>query len=159
MSNTSQSFLLYLSEPAPSLFYETPLDCLSFRWKIPDLEYLMGWTSPGSGIDIVAELQTEEVCGFAGIHFPGMQFLEYVAQSHSDPYDSFLIVAYLEQYLHERNQTLGQHYERIRYEARKAAENECHLKYSTDTMLRSDILTRQRILEISAARSKNLPRA
>jgi hypothetical protein len=159
MLSISRAFILYLAETAPSLFYQAPLDCISFRWKIPREEGLMGWTSAASGIDVIVELQTNEMCGIAGIHFPGMQFLEYLAGEHHGPYDALLAIERLQRYLKERNQTLGQHYEKMRHEANRASQNGCYLKYATEETPESAILTRQQLLIISQAGNRNLPRA
>lgn len=157
MLSISRAFALYLSEASPSLFYQAPLDCLSFRWKIPKQECLIGWTSPRSGIDVIAELGTDEVCGFAGIHFPGMQFLEYLANQRSAPYEPLFVVERLQQYLTKQKETLGQYYQKMRHEAIRT--NRCYLKYATDEVAESIILTSEGLIELSRLKNKNLPRA
>lgn len=158
MLSTSEAFAIYLAETAPSLFYQAPLDCLSFRWKIPQKECLMGWTSVASGIDVMVELQTGELCGIVGIHFPGMQFLECLASEHPGPYDALLVIERLQRYLKERKQTLGPHYERMRHEANKATKNGCRLRYSIAETRESHILTLEKLFEIIQLRSKHIPR-
>ncbi len=141
--SVSSSFLLYLNEEAPSLFWQLPLDDLSFRWKIPKEECLGGWTSPKSGIDIMRELRTDEICGFTGIHFPGKEFLYGLVKKSPGPYDVLSVVDSINHFLLENNESFGEYYELVREKATKAGQTGCVLKYATDEMEQSRILTTQ----------------
>src|SRR3989344_3917238 len=122
------SFIQYLSETAPSLFYQVPLDTISFRWKIPSEEFLSGWTSPKSGVDIIKELRTDEICGFTGIHFPGKRFLL------------------------ENNEGFGECLELIRQKSIEASQVGCLLQYATEETERPVVLTRHEFFKLFPCR-------
>ena len=144
LSAPSQAFQHYLNARAPSLFYSGPLKSISFRWKIPEEELTLGWTSPKSGIDIIAELETNKVCGFTGEHFPGKELLRRLAAKGAGPYTALCVVKELQQFLLERGETLGTYYDQILIEACKATATPpgCWLKYATNTMSAPATLTR-----------------
>ncbi|MDO8492408.1 MAG: hypothetical protein Q7S34_02095 [bacterium] len=143
MYSISNSFLLYLNEKAPSLFWQLLLDNLSFRWKIPQEECLMGWTSPKSGIDIIKELRTDEICGFAGIHFPGKEFMYGLVNLNPGPYTAIKVIRTLQDFLVRNNEGLGNHYDLIRLKAEEASNQGCVLKYATDETEQPTVLTRE----------------
>lgn len=153
MYSISNSFLLYLDERAPSLFWQLPLDNLSFRWKIPKEECLGGWTSPKSGIDIIRELRTDEICGFAGMHFPGKEFLYYLVSKSPGPYDVLSVVNAINCFLLENNENFGEYYKLIREKAVAASQIGCVLKYATDETEQPIVLTRQKFFTLFPSRT------
>lgn len=151
MYSISNSFVLYLAEKAPSLFWQLPLDNLSFRWKIPNEECLGGWIGK-SGIDIIKELRTDEVCGFAGIHFPGREFIEGLVALHPGPYSPLMVVDEILSFFLDRTKELKDIYRNefitnfagdIRYQAILATEHGCVLRYASDYTKGPAVLTRE----------------
>ena len=143
------SFIQYLKETAPSLFYQAPVDSISFRWKIPDQELLGGWTSPKSGIDIIKELRTNEVCGFIGIHFPGRKFLSSLTVANPGPYSPLCVVDAMHGFLSDRGESFGEHFACLtRRYAIEASEQGCVLKYADKKTEGPLILTRQRFFRL-----------
>ena len=151
MYSISSSFLLYLNEKSPSLFWQLPLDNLSFRWKIPEEECLGGWIGK-SGIDIIKELRTDEICGFSGIHFPGREFLEILVNTKEGPYTPLDVVDSMLSFYLDRTKDLKEIYRSefitnfagdIRYHAIEATDSGCVLRYATDNMEEPVIMTRQ----------------
>ncbi|PJE51275.1 MAG: hypothetical protein COV29_00770 [Candidatus Yanofskybacteria bacterium CG10_big_fil_rev_8_21_14_0_10_36_16] len=150
------SFIQYLNETAPSLFYQVPLDSISFRWKIPNNECLGGWIGK-SGIDTIKELSTDELCGFAGLHFPGREFLEILVSSNSGPYTPVDIVDSMLSFFLDRSRDLKEIYRNefithfagdIRYQAILATEQGCVLRYATEKTESPIVLTRQDFLNL-----------
>lgn len=130
MYSVSNSFILYLAEKAPSLFWQLPPNNLSFRWKIPEEECLGGWIGK-SGIDSIKELRTDEFCGFAGIHFPGREFLKILVENNPGPYTSVDVVDSMLSFYLDRSKDLKATYRNefithfagnIRYQAIIATE-------------------------------------
>jgi len=147
------SFIQYLRETAPSLFYQAPLDSISFRWKIPNQELLGGWTSPKSGIDIIKELRTDEICGFIGIHFPGREFLSSLAVANPGPYSPLCVVDAMHGFLSDHGENFGEHFAcHIRHHAIKASERGCVLKYADKKTEEPLVLTGQEFFRLSPPR-------
>jgi hypothetical protein len=140
----SQAFQHYLNARPPSLFYSGPLNSISFRWKIPKEELSLGWTSPRSGIDIIAELKTNKVCGFTGEHFPGQELLRRLTVKGAGPYTALCVVKELQQFLLEQDETLGTYYDQILIEACKATATPpgCWLKFASNEWPSPVTLTR-----------------
>lgn len=143
MLSISPSFIQYLNETAPSLFYQVPLDNLSFRWEITEHELLKGWTSKKSGIDILADLDSGEICGFTGIHFPGKEFLCALVSLSPGPYNATQVIETLQDFLVRNDENLGSYYDLIRLKAREASSKGCVLRYATDETEQPVILTRE----------------
>jgi|SRR3989344_8406460 len=156
MYSVSNSFVLYLAEKAPSLFWELPLDNLSFRWKIPEEECLGGWIGK-SGIDIIEELRTNEICGFAGVHFPGQEFIKGLVVQHPGPYTPLIVVDSILSFFLDRTKDLDEIYRNefitrfagdIRYQAILATEQSCILRYASDNTEEPVVLTRQEFYKL-----------
>jgi hypothetical protein len=137
----SPAFLIYLNQLAPSLYWQLPLDCLTFRWKIPKQECLSGWTSKRSGVDIITDLRTEEICGISGLHFPGKTFLRILVSEHEGPYRAEYLIDRLSVFLESHGESLGEHEDLIKQNAQRADELGCVLNYSSD-----DIILQERSL-------------
>lgn len=139
----SNVFVRYLTELAPSLFYDCNLDAISFRWKIPQQECLRGWTSKKSGIDIVEELRTSEMCGFIGVHFPGKAFMRAVMAQDPGPYRPSMIVKSLQEFLQANEASLGKYYEEIFAKAQEADAQGCVMRYANRDTKEPLVLTAQ----------------
>ena len=144
MYDVSNAFILYLVDSAPSLFYNITMDCISFRWKIPTSECLGKWTSKRSGLDIVEELRTREICGFIGMHFPGKQFFRNVAAKNPGPYTPWDVFNEMNSFLVQNGESFGKYYEEIKSEAKKASEVGCVFRYADEETEEPMVLTAEK---------------
>ena len=137
------TFMAYLNEQAPSLLYTVPLRHISFRWKIPRDELSSKWTTPKSGIDLIMDLYTEELCGYHGLHFPGEVIVDKLLREREGPYRPIQVFEEIEKLLAAHSEGFGEYREIFREQSILAEKHDCFLRVMGNHMSEPVILTRR----------------
>jgi len=156
MLGISPEFIQYLRDDAPSLLLSVELSMLSFRWKIPRSQCLAGWTSKKGGIDMVRDLDTKELCGFVGLHFPANHFLRSFVMLKNGPYSATELVESMQGFCKTfHDDGFGVHLPLTQEQARKASADGCMLRYVSYETIRPELFRQKEFLSLFPAQIFN----